>query len=115
MEERKNVWKDVYKRQSLCKRLGVQEGLNLDPPLVEFYLKNDELGDPLVTEDHIRAFSFASKAQVERMKQLSIKVNEILSEFLLERGIKLVDFKLEFGTDDDGNVYVCLLYTSRCV
>jgi len=91
---------------SLCKRLGVREGLNLDPPLVEFYLKNDELGDPLVTEDHIRAFSFASKAQVERMKQLSIKVNEILSEFLLERGIKLVDFKLEFGTDDDGNVYL---------
>jgi len=91
---------------SLCKRLGVEEGLDLVPPLVEFYLKNDELGDPLVTEDHIRAFCFASKPQVEKMKELSLKVNDILSKYLYERGIKLVDFKLEFGTDEEGNIYV---------
>jgi len=91
---------------SLCKRLGVEEGLDLVPPLVEFYLKNDELGDPLVTEDHIRAFGFASKPQVEKMKELCLKVNEILSKYLFERGIKLVDFKLEFGMDDEGNIFV---------
>lgn len=91
---------------SLCKRLGVEEGLDLVPPLVEFYLKNDELGDPLVTEDHIRAFGFASKPQVEKMKELCLKVNEILSKYLYECGIKLVDFKLEFGMDDEGNIFV---------
>ncbi|KRT34502.1 phosphoribosylaminoimidazolesuccinocarboxamide synthase [Acetomicrobium hydrogeniformans] len=91
---------------SLCKRLGVEEGLDLVPPLVEFYLKNDELGDPLVTEDHIRAFGFASKPHVEKMKELCLKVNEILSKYLFERGIKLVDFKLEFGMDDEGNIFV---------
>jgi len=91
---------------SLCKRLGVEEGLDLVPPLVEFYLKNDELGDPLVTEDHIRAFGFASKPQVEKMKEFSLKVNEILHKFLSKKGIKLVDFKLEFGTDDEGNIFV---------
>ena len=82
---------------SLCKRLGVEEGLDLDPPTFEFFLKNDALHDPMVNEYHIRAFGWASDAQINAMKELTFKVNDVLKKLFLDAGLLLVDYKLEFG------------------
>ena len=82
---------------SLCKRLGVQEGLELNPPTFEFFLKNDALHDPMINEYHIRAFGWATEHQVEQMKILTFKVNEILTQLFRAAGLLLVDYKLEFG------------------
>jgi len=82
---------------SLCRRLGVQEGLELNPPLFEFFLKNDALHDPMVNDYHIRAFGWASDDEIERMKELTFKANGVLKELFLQAGILLVDYKLEFG------------------
>lgn len=82
---------------SICRRLGVQEGLELNPPTFEFFLKNDALGDPMVNESHIRSFGWATAEQVERMKELTFKVNAVLSQLFLDGGMLLVDSKLEFG------------------
>lgn len=82
---------------SICRRLGVQEGLDLNPPTFEFFLKNDALGDPMVNEYHIRSFGWADPAHVERMKELTFKVNEVLKQLFLDAGMLLVDYKLEFG------------------
>lgn len=82
---------------SLVKRLGFEEGLVLDPPLLEFFYKDDSLGDPLITEDHIRLLKLATPPQVEELRRQALKINAILSPFFRERGMLLVDFKLEFG------------------
>lgn len=82
---------------SICRRLGVQEGTELNPPTFEFFLKNDALGDPMVNESHIHSFGWATAEQVERMKVLTFKVNEVLSKLFLDGGMLLVDSKLEFG------------------
>lgn len=82
---------------SICKRLGVQEGLDLNPPTFEFFLKNDALGDPMVNDYHIRSFGWATPEQVERMKELTFKVNGVLKQLFLDGGMLLVDYKLEFG------------------
>jgi phosphoribosylaminoimidazole-succinocarboxamide synthase len=82
---------------SLVKRLGLDEGLLIDPPLVEFFYKNDALGDPLMTEDHIRIMKLATRDQIEALKRLSLQINDILKPFFHDRGMILVDFKLEFG------------------
>ena len=82
---------------SICRRLGVEEGLDLNPPTFEFFLKNDALGDPMVNEYHIRSFGWADAEHVERMKELSFKVNEVLKQLFLDAGMLLVDYKLEFG------------------
>jgi phosphoribosylaminoimidazole-succinocarboxamide synthase len=82
---------------SLCRRLGVQEGLDLDPPVFEFFLKNDELHDPMINEYHIRTFRWASMEQVEGMKEYTFKINDILKRLFLDAGLLLVDYKLEFG------------------
>lgn len=82
---------------SLCKRLGVKEGIDLDPPTFEFFLKNDALHDPMVNDYHIRAFGWASEAEVARMKELTFTVNGILKRLFAEVGLLLVDYKLEFG------------------
>jgi len=89
---------------TLCKRLGVPEGIRLPRPLIEFYLKDDSLGDPLITEDHALLFDWANKDEIETMKATSLEVNSVLSELFLEKGIVLVDFKLEFGRDSAGEV-----------
>lgn len=89
---------------SICRRLGVEEGIKLKDPLVEFYLKNDDLGDPLVTEDHILSFSWASTSDICTMKRLSLQVNRILKEFFAGLEIILVDLKLEFGRTPEGNI-----------
>lgn len=82
---------------SLCKRLGLEEGLELKEPTLEFFLKNDPLGDPMINEYHARVFGWATDAELAQMKETAFKVNRILSEFFSVRGIILVDFKLEFG------------------
>lgn len=82
---------------SICRRLGVQEGMDLNPPTFEFFLKNDPLGDPMVNEYHIRSFGWATEPQVEKMKELTFKVNDVLKQLFLDAGMILVDYKLEFG------------------
>ncbi len=82
---------------SLCKRLGVKEGTYLQRPLVEFYYKKDELGDPLVGEDHIVTFGWADPYEIEEMVSMAWRVNDYLSGLFSGIGIQLVDFKLEFG------------------
>ena len=82
---------------SLSKRLGVEEGTPLKSTILEFCYKSDPLGDPFINEYIIRAFSFATDEETEKIKKTALKVNDILSKFFDERGIMLVDFKLEFG------------------
>lgn len=82
---------------SLCKRLGVEEGLELDPPIFEFFLKDDERHDPMINEYHIRAFGWAADSEVQQMKQLTFDVNQVLKHLFAEQSMILVDFKLEFG------------------
>ncbi|HHX73454.1 MAG TPA: phosphoribosylaminoimidazolesuccinocarboxamide synthase [Firmicutes bacterium] len=82
---------------SLAKRLGLQEGTTLTRPVLEFYYKDDALGDPMVNKYHIYALGLATPAQVGALSAQALQINRILSEFLRERGLILVDFKLEFG------------------
>lgn len=82
---------------SIARRFGMEEGGSLPFPVVEFYYKNDELGDPLMVEDHIRAFNFAAPEEVSHIRKQALACNEVLRDFFGERGIDLVDFKLEFG------------------
>ena len=89
---------------SLCRRLGVKEGIELNPPTFELSLKNDELGDPMVNEHHALAFGWASMDQVEQMQECSFQVNGILQPIFHNAGIILVDYKLEFGLDQNGNM-----------
>lgn len=81
----------------LSKRLGIEEGTPLPRPIVEFYYKDDALGDPLVAEEHIIAFGWASQQDLDDMVQLALRVNDFLSGVMLGVGIKLVDFKIEIG------------------
>jgi phosphoribosylaminoimidazole-succinocarboxamide synthase len=82
---------------SLAKRLGLEEGVLMSTPIVEFYYKDDALGDPMINHYHIRAMNMASYETVAKMEEASLKINDILTKFLRSRGIILVDFKLEFG------------------
>lgn len=82
---------------SLCRRLGVEDGLELSPPIFEFFLKNDELHDPMINEYHIETFGWASAESVRKMKELTFKVNAELTRLFSDAGMILVDYKLEFG------------------
>jgi len=82
---------------SIIRRLGLEEGMFIDPPLVEFFYKDDVLGDPLITEDHIRLLKLATPSQVAELRNQALKINEVLLPFFQKRGMMLVDFKLEFG------------------
>lgn len=82
---------------SLTNRLGIPEGTELPMTVLEFCYKNDALGDPQINEYHIEAMALATKEQVETIKVLALKINDILRQIFVEKGIKLVDFKLEFG------------------
>jgi phosphoribosylaminoimidazole-succinocarboxamide synthase len=82
---------------SICRRLGVEEGLELNPPTFEFFLKNDKLGDPMINEHHIRSFGWCEPEHVEKMKELTFRVNDVLKRLFLDAGMLLVDYKLEFG------------------
>ncbi|WP_214738148.1 phosphoribosylaminoimidazolesuccinocarboxamide synthase [Exiguobacterium sp. s162] len=85
---------------SLAKRLGWEEGTPLLAPIVEFYYKDDALGDPLLTEDHIRLLQVATHKEVETLRQLGLWVNDVLLDFFGQHGIDVIDFKLEFGKVD---------------
>ena len=89
---------------SLAKKMGVEEGYVLKKPIIEFCYKNDDLGDPMINDDYAEAFGIATDAQVQEIKALTLKINDILKQFLAERKIRLVDFKMEFGTNADGKV-----------
>lgn len=82
---------------SLAKRLGMAEGTPLTQPVLEYYYKSDELGDPLINDFHIRVLGLATEAQMEEIKTTALKVNNILRDYLAERDLDLIDFKLEFG------------------
>lgn len=82
---------------SLVKRLGVEEGKILNPPTFELFLKNDALHDPMVNESHCKAFGWATDEQLATMKELSFKINNVLTELFDKAGLILVDYKLEFG------------------
>lgn len=82
---------------SICRRYGVQEGLELNPPTFEFFLKSDALGDPICNEYHIRSFGWATQAQIDQMKDLTFKINDVLKPLFLAGNMLLVDYKLEFG------------------
>ncbi|MCH8465830.1 MAG: phosphoribosylaminoimidazolesuccinocarboxamide synthase [Roseinatronobacter sp.] len=89
---------------SLSKRLGIEEGTPLPRPIIEFYYKDDALGDPLVTEDQILAFNWASHQDLDDMVALAVRVNDFMSGVMLAVGIKLVDFKIEIGRQFDGEM-----------
>ncbi|SEI81697.1 phosphoribosylaminoimidazole-succinocarboxamide synthase [Allopseudospirillum japonicum] len=82
---------------SLCRRLGVEEGLDLNPCTFELFLKNDEKGDPMINESLAQTFGWATPEQVARARELTLKVNEVLKELFLSGNMLLVDYKLEFG------------------
>ena len=82
---------------SLTKRLGITDGTILKKPLVEYSYKNDELGDPLVAKEHILAFEWATNDELEKIKNISLRINDFMLGMFRGVGIKLVDFKLEFG------------------
>ena len=86
---------------SLCKRLGIEDGLILDPPLFEFFLKDDDLGDPLINDHHIESFGWATQEDTDAMRDLTLKINDILVDFFMEANLILVDYKLEFGKFED--------------
>jgi len=82
---------------SLAKRLGLKEGDPIQPAIVEWYYKNDALGDPLISDEHVRLLKLATPEQLAEIKRLALKVNSLLQPFFAERKMILVDFKLEFG------------------
>jgi phosphoribosylaminoimidazole-succinocarboxamide synthase len=90
-----------YAAGSLCRRLGVTEGLELNPPTFELFLKNDALGDPMINDSHVKSFGWATEDQLARMKELSFQVNQVLQGLFADGNMLLVDFKLEFGVFHD--------------
>ena len=89
---------------SLSKRIGWKEGKELPHPIVEFYYKDDDLGDPLLAEEHIRLLELASEVQIEELKKRGLAVNEAFESVMLLKGIRLIDFKLEFGLNQKGEI-----------
>ena len=95
---------------SMAKRLGIPEGTPLPRSIVEYCYKSDELGDPLISEEHITAFGWASPQDIDDFLAMSLRVNDLLSGLFIGIGIKLIDFKLEFGRiyDENGDVRIVL-------
>ncbi len=89
---------------SICKRLGLEEGITLARPLIEFYYKDDALDDPLVIEDHALLFGWATKEDIRTIKDIALRVDNILKDLFDSVDIDLIDFKLEFGKDSDGKI-----------
>jgi phosphoribosylaminoimidazole-succinocarboxamide synthase len=89
---------------SLAKRLGLTEGTALPRSIIEFYYKNDELGDPMVSEEHVTAFGWATPQEIDDIMALAIRINDFLSGLFLGISIRLVDFKLEFGRLYEGEM-----------
>lgn len=92
-----------YAAGSMCTRLGIDEGTQLPRPIVEYCLKDDALGDPLVSEEHIAAFGWASQQDMDDILSLTLRVNDFMSGVMMAVGIRLIDFKIEFGRVFDGD------------
>ncbi len=88
---------------SLCERLGLEEGMPLPRSIIEFYYKADKLNDPMVTEEHITAFGWAAPQEIDEMMAMALRINDFLTGLFLGIGIRLVDFKIEFGRIFEGN------------
>ncbi len=89
---------------SFAKRYGVEEGIVFDEPTIEFSYKNDDLGDPLINSYHAIALKLATKEEIETIKSMAFKVNEVMKEYFRKIGVDLIDFKLEFGRLSDGTI-----------
>ncbi|MEL7017601.1 MAG: phosphoribosylaminoimidazolesuccinocarboxamide synthase, partial [Pseudomonadota bacterium] len=89
---------------TLVKRLGVEDGATLPRSIIEFYYKDDDLGDPLVSEEHITAFNWANPQEIDDMMSMALRINDFLSGMFAAVGIRLVDFKLEFGRHYEGEL-----------
>lgn len=89
---------------SMCKRLGLEEGIQFEEPVFELSYKNDEYGDPLINDDHAIAMKLATKEEIDYIKQQTFKINDVMKNFFKEMNLKLIDFKLEFGKTSDGKI-----------
>ncbi len=89
---------------SICKRLGLEEGMDFVCPSIEFSYKDDDLGDPLINGYHAVSCGFATREEVEQIKKMAFTVNDVLKEYFASIGVELIDFKLEFGKTSDGTI-----------
>ncbi|NOX94088.1 MAG: phosphoribosylaminoimidazolesuccinocarboxamide synthase [Alphaproteobacteria bacterium] len=93
----------------ICKRLGLENGTVLPRSIIEFYYKNDDLGDPIVSEEHITAFNWANPQEIDDMMAMALRINDYLSGMFGAVGIKLIDFKVEFGRQYEGEMMRLIL------
>ena len=93
-----------YTAGSFAKRFGLEEGIKFETPIVEFYYKNDELDDPFINDEHVKFLEIANDQQIAFLKEETRRINELLSDWFSQIGLKLIDFKLEFGFDKDGQI-----------
>ncbi|CDR23902.1 phosphoribosylaminoimidazolesuccinocarboxamide synthase [Staphylococcus schweitzeri] len=89
---------------SITKRLGLENGQIFKEPLVEFFYKNDDLNDPLITDDHIKLLNIANDKDIKILKTKALAINEVLKQLMKEMNLKLVDFKIEFGKTETGKI-----------
>ncbi|MBE5663300.1 phosphoribosylaminoimidazolesuccinocarboxamide synthase [Staphylococcus sp. SS60] len=89
---------------SITKRLGLENGQIFKEPLVEFFYKNDDLNDPLITDDHIKLLNIANDEDIKILKTKALAINEVLTQLMKEMNLKLVDFKIEFGKTETGKI-----------
>ncbi|OKL36125.1 phosphoribosylaminoimidazolesuccinocarboxamide synthase [Domibacillus mangrovi] len=89
---------------SIAKRLGFEEGTAFKEPIVEFYYKNDELGDPLLTEDHVKILDIATPEELQLLKKEALRINDVLVPLFGDMDIELIDFKIELGKDKNGHI-----------
>ena len=99
---------------STAKKLGIEEGLVLKKPLVEFYFKNDELQDPFMSDDQILMMNILNESEIAEVKVAALKVNEVLQALFAKTGIKLVDFKIEFGKNNHAEILLADEITPDC-
>ncbi|MBO1198931.1 phosphoribosylaminoimidazolesuccinocarboxamide synthase [Staphylococcus simiae] len=89
---------------SITQRLGFTKGDEFKQPLVEFFYKNDDLNDPLITDDHIKLLNIANDQEIQTLKEMALKINDVLINLMAEMELRLVDFKIEFGRTADGSI-----------
>lgn len=93
-----------YAAGSIVKRLGFDKGVQFKSPLVEFYYKEDALNDPIITDDHVKLLGIADDDDIAKLKRQALIINDMLVKMMDEMNLQLIDFKIEFGKDQDGNI-----------
>ncbi|MGT2845880.1 phosphoribosylaminoimidazolesuccinocarboxamide synthase [Streptococcus massiliensis] len=93
-----------YTAGSFSERFGLEEGLKMETPIVEFYYKNDDLDDPFINDEHVRFLNIADEEQIAFLKEETRRINLLLTDWFQQIGLTLIDFKLEFGFDKDGKI-----------